>query len=141
MSELAAEVPAYAWMQAARRLRRPRIKLAPMLGASIVLLLLVCAFVPQWIAPYDPLKFDYRATLLAPSWAHPFGTDNFGRDILSRVIWATRIDMQIALFAHAVPRDIRHPRRLPGRLFRRPGRCAVPPAGEPDRHHARSWCW
>ena len=69
----------------------------------IVLLLLVCAIVPQWIAPYDPLKFDYRATLRAPSWAHPFGTDNFGRDILSRVIWATRIDMQIALFATLFP--------------------------------------
>ena len=58
---------------------------------------------PQWIAPYDPLKFDYRATLRGPSWAHPFGTDNFGRDILSRVIWATRIDMQIALFATLFP--------------------------------------
>ena len=104
MSELAAEVPVYdGGMQAARRLRRPRIKLAPILGASIVLLLLVCAFVPQWIAPYDPLKFNYRATLLAPSWAHPFGTDNFGRDILSRVVWATRIDMQIALFGTLFP--------------------------------------
>ena len=72
-------------------------------GCPIVLLLLVCAIVPQWIAPYDPLKFDYRATLRGPSWAHPFGTDNFGRDILSRVIWATRIDMQIALFATLFP--------------------------------------
>jgi peptide/nickel transport system permease protein len=75
-----------------------------MLGALIVLLLLFCAIAPQWIAPYDPLKFNYRATLLAPSWAHPFGTDNFGRDILSRVVWATRIDMQIALFATLFPR-------------------------------------
>lgn len=99
MSELAAEAPArsraaFPW---------PRPNAAPVLGAAIVLLLLVCAIVPQWVAPYDPLKFDYRATLRAPSWAHLFGTDNFGRDILSRVIWATQIDMQIALFATVFP--------------------------------------
>ena len=97
MSEIAVEARAARWVH------WPRVRPAPVLGALIVLLLLVCAIVPQWIAPYDPLKFDYRATLRAPSWAHPFGTDNFGRDILSRVIWATRIDMQIALFATLFP--------------------------------------
>jgi peptide/nickel transport system permease protein len=97
VSEIAVEARAAHWVH------WPRVRPAPVLGALIVLLLLVCAIVPQWIAPYDPLKFDYRATLRAPSWAHPFGTDNFGRDILSRVIWATRIDMQIALFATLFP--------------------------------------
>ncbi|MBI1417045.1 MAG: ABC transporter permease subunit [Limimaricola sp.] len=42
---------------------------------------------------------DYVALNQAPSWAHPFGTDNFGRDVLSRIIFAYRIDMQIAIFA------------------------------------------
>jgi peptide/nickel transport system permease protein len=97
VSEIALEARAARWVQL------PRVKPAPVLGGLIVLLLLFCAIVPQWIAPYDPLKFDYRATLRAPSWAHPFGTDNFGRDILSRVIWATRVDMQIALFATLFP--------------------------------------
>jgi len=101
MSELAAEGAAP--RRAVRRFARPRVKFAPALGLAIVILLLACAVVPQWIAPYDPLKFDYRATLRPPSWAHPFGTDNFGRDILSRVIWATRIDMQIALFGTLFP--------------------------------------
>ena len=41
--------------------------------------------------------------LKPPSWAHPFGTDNFGRDILSRTIWAAQIDLQIALFATMFP--------------------------------------
>ena len=41
--------------------------------------------------------------LQAPSWAHPFGTDNFGRDMLSRTIWAYSIDMQIAVFATIAP--------------------------------------
>ena len=104
MSELVAEAQVRTPADRDARLAlRPRVKAAPLLGAGIVLLLLACAIIPQWIAPYDPLKFDYRATLRAPSWAHPFGTDNFGRDILSRVIWATRVDMQIALFATLFP--------------------------------------
>ena len=96
MSEIAAEAPAAA--SAVRKRARLKLGLAPMLGAAIVVLLLVCAFTPQLVAPYDPLKFDYRATLQPPSWAHPFGTDNFGRDILSRTIWAARIDLAIAVF-------------------------------------------
>jgi peptide/nickel transport system permease protein len=77
--------------------------MATLAGAAIVLFLLACAVFPDRIAPYNPLKFDYRATLRPPSLAHPFGTDNFGRDLLSRVIWATRIDMQIAIFATVFP--------------------------------------
>jgi peptide/nickel transport system permease protein len=88
---------------AARPRRRFRVRAAPTLGLLILALLLVCAIVPQWVAPYAPLKFDYRATLRPPSAAHWFGTDNFGRDLLSRVIWATRIDMQIALFSTLFP--------------------------------------
>ena len=85
----------------ARRLVRPSA--AMLAGGAIILVLAVCAVVPDWVAPYDPLAFDYGATLMAPSWAHPFGTDNFGRDILSRIIWATRVDMQIAVFATVFP--------------------------------------
>jgi peptide/nickel transport system permease protein len=88
---------------AARPRRRFRVRAAPTLGVLILALLLVCAIVPQWVAPYAPLKFDYRATLRPPSAAHWFGTDNFGRDLLSRVIWATRIDMQIALLSTLFP--------------------------------------
>jgi peptide/nickel transport system permease protein len=88
---------------AARPRRRFRVRAAPTLGLLILALLLVCAIVPQWVAPYAPLKFDYRATLRPPSAAHWFGTDNLGRDLLSRVIWATRIDMQIALFSTLFP--------------------------------------
>ena len=65
--------------------------------------MVACAAVPGWIAPYEPDAFDYEALLSPPSWAHPFGTDNFGRDILSRTIWASRIDLQIAVFATVFP--------------------------------------
>jgi peptide/nickel transport system permease protein len=68
------------------------------LGASLIL-----AFFPGMFAPYDPTAFDYGAIMQAPSAAHPFGTDNFGRDVLSRVIHAYRVDMQIAVFATTAP--------------------------------------
>lgn len=103
MSELVATAPPAVAVRPARPRRRLRIRPAPALGLAIVLLLLACAIFPNLIAPYSPTRFDYHATLHPPSWAHPFGTDNFGRDLLSRVIWATRIDMQIALFATLFP--------------------------------------
>jgi peptide/nickel transport system permease protein len=81
------------------RLPRP----ATALGLAIVLLFLVCATMPEWLAPYPPNAFDFRALMRPPSWAHPFGTDNFGRDILSRTIWASQIDLQIAVFCTLFP--------------------------------------
>ena len=72
-------------------------------GAGILLVLLVCAIVPGLVAPYDPTGFDYHALLQPPSASHPFGTDNFGRDVLSRTIWAARVDLQIAIFATLFP--------------------------------------
>jgi peptide/nickel transport system permease protein len=72
-------------------------------GAAILFALIACALVPDWIAPYPPDAFDYDALLQPPSAAHPFGTDNFGRDILSRTIWAARVDLQIAIFGTLFP--------------------------------------
>ena len=72
-------------------------------GGAIFALMLACAIFPGAIAPYDPLAFNYDALLAAPSWRHPFGTDQFGRDILSRTIWAARVDLQIATLAVAGP--------------------------------------
>ncbi len=84
---------------------RPRFRVqgTTVAGGLILLLMLLCAVAPDWIAPYDPNKFDYRALLKPPTMAHPFGTDNFGRDVLSRTIWAARIDLQIAVFCTLFP--------------------------------------
>ena len=60
---------------------------------------MIFAVFPSVFAPYDPDAFDYGALLQAPAWGHPFGTDNYGRDILSRVIHGYSVDMQIAIFA------------------------------------------
>jgi peptide/nickel transport system permease protein len=73
------------------------------LGGSILIASLLLASFPTLFAPYDPNAFDYAALLQGPTSAHPMGTDNFGRDVLSRVIHAYTIDMQIAIFATVFP--------------------------------------
>lgn len=73
------------------------------LGAGILIAWLLIALFAPLLAPYDPIYQDAAVRLKPPSWAHPLGTDNFGRDVLSRVIWASRIDLQIALFGVIFP--------------------------------------
>ena len=73
------------------------------MGGVIIFLSTIVAVFPGLFAPYDPTALDYNALLQAPSLAHPFGTDSFGRDVLSRVIHAYTIDMQIAVFATLFP--------------------------------------
>ncbi|PKO80594.1 MAG: peptide ABC transporter permease [Betaproteobacteria bacterium HGW-Betaproteobacteria-13] len=64
-------------------------------------IVLIALFGPA-LAPYDPIATSAATALQAPSWAHPFGTDHLGRDMLSRVIVATRLDLGIALAAVAL---------------------------------------
>jgi peptide/nickel transport system permease protein len=89
---------------AAGRARRPSRVSGPLAGGIAVLgISLALALFPSVFAPYDPTAMDYNALLQPPSLAHPFGTDNFGRDVLARVIHAYRIDLQIAVFATVGP--------------------------------------
>lgn len=82
----------------------PRVRLlVPALGGILLLVFVACALFPGRIAPYDPNHLDYLALLKPPSLAHPFGTDNLGRDMLSRVVWASSIDLQIAIFSTVFP--------------------------------------
>lgn len=76
------------------------------LGVAGFLLMVVAAIAAPWIAPYDPVALDLRSALKPPSLAHLFGTDHLGRDILSRVIWAARVDLQIGLIGVAIPMAI-----------------------------------
>ena len=62
---------------------------AAIAGAAIVALLIVVGLTRPWLAPYDPVELDLLATNSRPALAHPFGTDDFGRDIFSRVILGT----------------------------------------------------
>ena len=61
--------------------------------------MLVLAVVGPAVAPFDPIRPDPMNVLQPPSTTHPFGTDQFGFDILSRVLHATRVDLSLALIA------------------------------------------
>ena len=65
-------------------------------GVIIVCLLALTAPI---LAPYDPFEQDYNSLLQAPSWAHPFGTDRVGRDILTRVLYGTQVSVLVGLVA------------------------------------------
>ena len=76
----------------------------PVTGFAFALfaLIVLCAIFGPLITPYDPLASDVVAKLQPPSVHHWFGTDEYGRDILSRVMVATRLDLGIAVFSVAL---------------------------------------
>jgi glutathione transport system permease protein len=84
--------PRSLWRDAWARLRRNRFAIA---GGVVALLLVLLALLAPVVAPYDPVAQDYEHLLEGPSAPHPFGTDNFGRDILSRVIYGGRISLTV----------------------------------------------
>lgn len=77
----------------------------PMLvtGLAILFTFVALAVLAPWVAPFDPINQDGTARLLGPSLTHPFGTDNYGRDVLSRVIFGARVDLQIAVIGVVFP--------------------------------------
>lgn len=68
-------------------------------GAVIVLVLISAALFAPLLAPYDPTAINVRDVLSPPSWQHPFGTDDLGRDVLSRIIWGSRVSLSVGLVA------------------------------------------
>lgn len=80
-------------------LRRNRLALA---GATVVALLVVLGSVGSWIAPYDPLAQNLARSLEGPSADHWFGTDSFGRDILSRVLYGARISLLVGVASQTI---------------------------------------
>jgi peptide/nickel transport system permease protein len=73
-----------------------------MVGLAGCGLLLLVAVLAPIMAPFDPSEMDYEHLLESPSRAHPFGTDDLGRDIYSRVLWGGRESLRVALFALSV---------------------------------------
>ena len=62
-------------------------------------ILIIAAVLGPLLVPYDPLASEAANALQPPSWAHWFGTDNLGRDVFSRVVTATRLDLMISISA------------------------------------------
>jgi peptide/nickel transport system permease protein len=82
-----------------RELRRNPLALA---GAAVIALLVVAGVAGPWIAPYDPIAQDLAQSLQGPSAAHWFGTDSFGRDILSRVLYGARVSLLVGVASQAI---------------------------------------
>ena len=87
------------WSTIGRRLRRNSLSLAGL--AVLVAWTLVAAAAPA-LAPHDPLTVDINIRLHAPSNVHPLGTDFYGRDVLSRILYGARYDLAIAVVAVGV---------------------------------------
>ncbi|MBA4397684.1 MAG: peptide ABC transporter permease [Syntrophus sp. (in: bacteria)] len=71
-------------------------------GSLVVLLLFAVSLLAPWIAPCDPSAIDLTQVLAAPSSAHLFGTDQLGRDVLSRMIWGARISLKVGFVATGI---------------------------------------
>jgi ABC-type dipeptide/oligopeptide/nickel transport system permease subunit len=67
------------------------------IGIIIIILMFSLALFAPWLAPYDPLQPDYYNILKGPSAKHWLGTDDIGRDLLSRVIYGARVSMTVGL--------------------------------------------
>jgi peptide/nickel transport system permease protein len=78
-----------------RALRRP----PAVAGAVVVLLFAVMAIAAPWFATGDPVKTNWGQIRKAPTSAHPFGTDDLGRDVYSRVVWGARTSMQAGVLS------------------------------------------
>jgi len=94
----AAPRSAGAYRMAFRRLLRHKLG---RIGLFVLVLMAVVAIAAPLIAPYDPTEPFYEALLSPPSWAFPLGTDEIGRDILSRIIYGTRISLEVIVISVA----------------------------------------
>jgi len=71
-------------------------------GGLVVLLLFMVSLTAPWLAPYDPLAIDLKDILAPPSWQHWCGTDQLGRDVLSRMIWGAGISLKVGFVATGI---------------------------------------
>ena len=88
-----------AWRRTARVFARNRLVLA---GAILVVLVVLTALLARLIAPYDPISNNIRAALQPPSSLYLFGTDRFGRDVFSRVVFGSQLSLLVGLVSVAI---------------------------------------
>jgi peptide/nickel transport system permease protein len=93
-TDLAPELRPTAWRAIRHFCRREPLG---SVGMAIVIIMTVAGFSAELIAPYSPTANDFGAMIEAPSWAHWLGTDQFGRDLLSRIIFGARTALIVGL--------------------------------------------
>ncbi|WP_175284111.1 dipeptide/oligopeptide/nickel ABC transporter permease/ATP-binding protein [Gordonia neofelifaecis] len=94
-----AEQPRTRWGKVRSRVRRDPVAIAALVA---LLVILICALIPSVIATHDPLATDLASTLQGPSAEHWLGTDNLGRDVFSRLVYASRIAVLAAAEAAGI---------------------------------------
>jgi peptide/nickel transport system permease protein len=101
----ASEKPATDAVRPEQGVREARVPLpaSVWIGGGILAVFVVTAVAAPILAPYDPLAQNVADALAAPSWQHLLGTDELGRDVLSRLIWASRIDLVIGILGAVLP--------------------------------------
>jgi peptide/nickel transport system permease protein len=68
-------------------------------GLFMAFCVVIIALISPWISPYDPISQDMNVQHAPPSWAHPFGTDSYGRDQLSRILWGSRVSLVVGILS------------------------------------------
>lgn len=89
-----------------RALRRLRASLSAKIGVALVTIMILCALTAPLIAPHSPTQFHGEYQLLEPTAYFPFGTDQYGRDVLSRVIHGSQISIQVGIISVAIALSI-----------------------------------
>ena len=79
-----------------KRFKRNKLAIS---GGIVVMILFIIAFFVTLISPYDPSEIDRKHILEPPSVNHPLGTDDLGRDVLSRMIYGSRISLSVGFVA------------------------------------------
>jgi ABC-type dipeptide/oligopeptide/nickel transport system permease subunit len=76
-----------------------RYSIAGLVSLAVLAVIALSMLLAPWLTPYDPLTMDYEDQLLPPSSAHLFGTDLFGRDVFTRVLYGARISLSVGVLA------------------------------------------
>jgi len=68
-------------------------------GLFMAFCVVIIALIAPWISPYDPIAQDMNIQHGPPGWAHPFGTDSYGRDQFSRILWGSRVSLVVGILS------------------------------------------